>query len=223
MRFPQIRYLAAFQSSTAWGPGCWSPSSRSQLSPIPLTGLGPHKETWRLEEPVWGLLPSRDTPSGSLPRLSKNPVAQCLPLRNRARRALLHPNTALVSPPGVRFPWPSSLGVWALVQCCCCLRNSLARTDVRTCLLILVWLINHYQPPPPTGIQVLQAPSVSDSYIAEGKLSNDRRNRGRTVGGQKIPGQGSQIYGLGVGRHQGEGHRPLSEKYSFPNWGGLGS
>lgn len=49
---------------------------------------------------MWGLLPFRDIPSGSLPRISKNPVAQCLPLRKRARRALLPP-TALVAPPGV--------------------------------------------------------------------------------------------------------------------------
>jgi hypothetical protein len=35
------------------------------------------------------------------------------------------------------------------------------RTDVKTCLLICVWLINHRQQPPPTRIQVLQVLSLS--------------------------------------------------------------
>lgn len=106
------------------------------------------------------------------------------------------------------FLGPLSLWVWALVQCCCCLRNGLARTDVRTCLLILVWLINHRQPPPPTGIKC-------SSLL----LSHSLSYRGRQ--GVELPAQWGQrvcgfqdtwarVTNLGAGGLQGREPRSLS-------------
>lgn len=62
------------------------------------------------------------------------------------------------------------------------------RTDVRTCLLILVWLINHHQLPAPTGIQVLRlllslSLTFSLPHIVEGKWLNCHCSRDRGVRG----------------------------------------
>lgn len=101
-RFPQMGNLAAFQSSIAWGPGCWFPSSGSQLSPVPLTGLGPPQRSLEVGR--------TNVESASLegctcwfpPKSPQESNGSVLgdPLRERAGRALLPP-AALVSPPGV--------------------------------------------------------------------------------------------------------------------------
>lgn len=159
---------------------------------------------------MWNPLPFRDTLTGSLPGSSVFGA----PLRMWVRRACCLP-----------LPWPLhtesdflgplSLWVWALVQCCCCLGVGLARTDVRTCLLILVWLINHHQPTPPTAMQVLQAPSVSDSlmlwkaegsgaerHLCKGHRSVGRRHETRDtdLSLQSIP----SLTGLGWAGSQGQ-------------------
>lgn len=106
LRFPQIGNLATFQSSTARRSGCQFPPP-DPTSALYSGQVWAPQRSLEFEEQRWTWLPSRDTHTGSVPspRESGSSVTH-RPLRKCARAALLPP-TALASPPGVRFPWPS--------------------------------------------------------------------------------------------------------------------
>lgn len=74
------RKSGCFPEHCSGGPGGWCPSSRSQLSPVPLAGLGSHREAWKSDKQMWSLPPFRDTCTCFPPRPLANPLARCLPL-----------------------------------------------------------------------------------------------------------------------------------------------
>lgn len=77
-RFPQMGKLATSENSTAWGPGCRLPPPNRSLAVFPgqVCPPPPCKEAWSSEEQMARSLPRRGTPTGSLPRVLENLVAQ---------------------------------------------------------------------------------------------------------------------------------------------------